>query len=206
MLMEKHKVMEPFLDVPWEELTFKEVKKRTGKSSKSYLYNTLEEFVDREVLEKKKVGRTSVYRLKLELRKVQSIAGMAAEWIGWNRENIPNKDLERISPKIPTAFHSLIVTGSYARGEETKDSDLDVVVICPDGTDTQEVYAELRHECEMNIPTIHLYAFTASEFYQMLVNREENFGKETVRNSLVLSGGSEYYRIINEAIKNGFQG
>lgn len=206
MLLEKHKILAPFLKTPWEELTLKKIRERTGKNSKSYIYNSLEDLVDTGVLDKRKVGRSALYRLNIGSRRVQSLAGAVSEWIAWHRKNLPTEDIERISTDIPPVFYSLIITGSYARGEEDKDSDLDVVLVCPDNTDTQKVYASLRHECELNIPPIHLHAFTASEFYQMLVNDEENFGKETARNNLILNGGEEYYRIISEAVKNGFKG
>jgi len=70
----------------------------------------------------------------------------------------------------------------------------------------EKIYSELRHDCEMNIPTIHLYAFKKSEFIGMLTSQEANYGKEIAKNNLILSGGKEYFRMIDEASKNGFNG
>jgi len=44
------------------------------------------------------------------------------------------------------------------------------------------------------------------EFYEMLINKEENYGKEIARNNLIITGGKEYYAILQEAIEHGFRG
>ena len=58
----------------------------------------------------------------------------------------------------------------------------------------------------LNIPPIHLYTFKKSEFLNMLLDTKANYGKEIAKNNLILSGGKEYYKIVSEAIKNGFNG
>jgi hypothetical protein len=104
------------------------------------------------------------------------------------------------------AFYTLLVTGSYARGAQKKDSDLDMVLICEDSSDPKSVQAELRHQCEMNIPQIHLYVFRKSELVSMLLDKKANYGKEACKNNLVLVGGQEYFRMLGEEISHGFNG
>ena len=58
----------------------------------------------------------------------------------------------------------------------------------------------------MMIPECHPYVFTQTEFYQMLVNKEQNYGKEIAKNNLIVTGGKEYYTILLEAIEHGFHG
>ena len=125
------------------------------------------------------------------------------------REKIlQNKNIEQINKeintKIKTSFYILLLFGSYAKNKQTKNSDIDVVILVCDSMETKKVYAELAHECELNIPPIHLYVFKNSEFFEMLVNKEVNYGKEIVKNNLILYGGQIYFQIIEEAIKNGF--
>lgn len=48
--------------------------------------------------------------------------------------------------------------------------------------------------------------FTRSQFYEMLTNKEENYGKETARNNLIVTGAKQYYDTLMEAIQNGFNG
>lgn len=80
------------------------------------------------------------------------------------------------------------------------------MIICDDAFETKKIYAELKQDCELNIPPIHLYVFKNSEFLKMLLNKEANYGKEIANKNLILFGGEGYYKIISEAVKNGFTG
>ena len=99
-----------------------------------------------------------------------------------------------------------MVAGSYAAGKATKKSDLDVVVLVEDGTETKKILAILKNKGELMIPEVHPYVFTKTEFLKMLLNDEENYGKFVFKNRVILFGAENYYLIIREAIKNGFRG
>ncbi len=206
MLRKEFEVLEQFVKRPWVRLTLKEVKRLSGKKSQSYVYNTLKRFAKEGILKEGKAGNVVLYSLDLSPLKSRVYAGFVAEYIALGQQHIPRKDIERVVDKMPTAFHILIITGSYARKTQKKGSDIDLVVIIDDSVDPKKVYAELRHECEMNIPPIHLYAFKKSEFVSMLTGKKPNYGKEIVKNSIIMSGGDVYYQIIREAMENGFDG
>ncbi|MFA5887886.1 MAG: nucleotidyltransferase domain-containing protein [Candidatus Nanoarchaeia archaeon] len=204
MLKHEYKIIDAFLLAPWKKLTFNEVKKAYGSESKSYVYDILKKLVNNGILNEEKAGNVLLYSLNLGSLKAQVYAGMAAEHKAWNKGHIPFKDLEKLKNKIHTPFYILLITGSYARGKQRADSDMDVVIICDDKEEPKNFYAGLKLLCEMNIPEIHLYTFKKSEFLAMLLNNEANYGKEIAKNCLILAGGREYYAIINEAIHNGF--
>ena len=190
-----------FVKAPWESLTFKQVKERTKKSSESYVFNTLKGFVKEGILTQERIGNNVLYHLHDSL-KAHTYAGIVAEHAGWSKTHIPYDDIERIAKKIQGHF-TLIITGSYAKNKQRKDSDLDIVIITEN---PKKVYAELRHECEMNIPKIHLFAFAKKEVLTMLAEDTSNYGKETVKNNLLLFGADAYFRIITTAIRHGFKG
>ena len=206
MLNKEYEILKPFIDKPWARLTFKEVKTLTRKKSESYVYNSLKRFLIREILKEEHAGNVILYSLNVEASKSRAYAGFTAEFITWNKKNLPFRDLERIMGMIPTSFHISMITGSYASNKQKKDSDLDMAVIVDDTLDAKEIYGELKHACEMNIPLIHLYVFRKSDFLSMLLDQKANYGKEIAKNQLILSGGEEYFDIIREAIKNGFNG
>ena len=66
--------------------------------------------------------------------------------------------------------------------------------------------SQVKLESELMTPEAHPYVFTQSQFYEMLINKEENYGKEIARNNLIVTGGKQYYKILMEAIENGFDG
>ncbi|MBU2637775.1 MAG: nucleotidyltransferase domain-containing protein [Nanoarchaeota archaeon] len=206
MLKKEHEILYVFAKKPWKKLAFREIKILSKKKSESYVFGCLKKMVKQQLLNVEKAGNVSLYSLNLKSLKAQCFAGFAAEFAAWNKKQLPYETISAITTKIPTAFYSLIITGSYASGKQRKDSDIDMVIICDESMDTKQIYAELRHSCEMSIPPIHLYVFKKSEFKLMLADRKANYGKETANNCLLLAGGREYYSIINEAVQNGFNG
>lgn len=204
MLNKEYEVIVPFMLEPWKRFAFKEIKKLSNKTSESYVYNILKKFVKKDILKQEKAGNVILYLLNIQNMRAQAYAGFVAEHITWNKRHIPYRDLTRIASKIPTVFYTFIITGSYARNKQTEKSDIDVTILVDNSVEPKKVYAELRMECELNIPQIHLYAFKASEYLEMLLNKEANYGKEIAKNNLILAGGANYYKLIGEAILRGF--
>ncbi|MBD3361835.1 hypothetical protein GF358_03515 [Candidatus Woesearchaeota archaeon] len=201
MLKTTHKILNIFAEKPWKKHTFKQIKKLSKNKSDSYIYNTLKKFVKTEILQQETAGKTILYSAK-KTQKATAWLQWASEYTAWNQKHIPHKQIEKIIPKIPTNFFTLIITGSYAKKQQKPESDIDIVILCD--KDPQKVYAEIRQKCELSIPEIHPYVFTEKEFYKMLTNKEPNYGKETVNNNFILTGGAAYYQILFEAISNGF--
>jgi predicted nucleotidyltransferase len=206
MLKKEYQILEEFVKKPWKKFTFKEVKKISGKKSESYVYSSLKKFVKFNTLKEERVGNVILYSLNLFLHKTLTYASFVLEHISWNKKYVPYKDLEKIASKIPTKFFTFIIAGSYANNTQKKTSDIDVVILCDNTFETKRIYAELKQDCELNIPLIHLYVFKNSEFLEMLLNKEANYGKEIANKNIILYGGENYFNIISEAIKNGFTG
>ncbi len=206
MLKKEYEIMAVFAKTPWKKFTFREIKKLSGKKSESYVYNSLKKFVKAGLLGEEKAGNVVLYLLNLTSLKSRAYAGFVSEYIAWSQKHIPYRNMEKISKGIPTEFYVLIITGSYARRTQRPDSDLDMVIVCDDSLDPKRIQAEISQDCKLNIPPIHLYVFRKKEFLEMLINKETNYGKEISNNNLILSGGKEYYGIINEAVQNGFNG
>ena len=199
-------MLEDFVEKPWKKFTFKEIKKLSGKKSESYVYASLKNFVKSNILKEERVGNGVLYFLNLDSHKTFAYTGFVSEYISWNKKYIPYKNLEKIASKIPTNFFIFLITGSYANNTQKRDSDIDVVIICDDSLEPKRVYAELKQDCELSIPPIHLYVFKNIEFLNMLLNKEASYGKEIANKNLILFGGEEYYKIISKGIKNGFTG
>lgn len=206
MLKKECYIIKPFVEKPWLKLTFRQVKEYIKSKSESYVYNTLKRLVSEELLKEEIVGKTILYSLNILSLKSAVYAGIAAEHFGWSQKQIPYKDITALSAKVQTNFFVLLITGSYAKNKQTRNSDIDVVILCDDCFEPKKVYAELKHACEINIPKIHLYVFKKSEYLQMLLDTKANYGKEFANNNLVIYGGEIYFKIMAEAIKNGFNG
>ena len=206
VLKKESDILYYFAKEPWKKYTFTELQKASKKKSKSYLSSVLKKFVAGKILKQESVGHLPVYSLNISSLKARIFLGFVLEYYGWNKKHIPYDDLQTIIDKIPYKNYIFIITGSYANGKQTEKSDIDIVVLIEDCCEPKRVYAELSQSCELNIPPVHLYVFKHSEFREMLCNKEANYGKEIVKNYLVLTEGQTYIKLIEEAIENGFDG
>ena len=193
--------MEIFVQNPTITYLFGEVKELINSKSESYTYNSLNSFVKDGVLTKEKKGGLRIYKIS-NTPKAISFLSMIAEYKAWNKKNFPVNSIYDLVKKANIRFFVLLVTGSYAKGNQTSKSDLDVILIVPN--DSKKINSKLRHFCEMNIPQIHLYVFTDEEFKLMLLDEKYNYGKEAVKNNLIFYGAEAYYNILFEVMKNGF--
>ena len=205
-LTEEYAIGTAFLVKPWKKLTLKDIQELSKKKSRSYVYRALNRLKQAKLIEEEQVGKTILYRLKFEKPSAQSYAGFLKETISWNEKHIPSQIIENLRNRMPTKFFVLLVTGSYARGTQNKNSDLDVVIICDDDAEPKSINAELSYEAEMSVPKVHLLTFRKREFLDMLADNKENYGKEIARNNLIFLGGASYYSVMQEAINHGFKG
>jgi len=202
MLKKNYKILDMFAGNPTRGYLLKEVKDYINTKSESYTYNSLNSFVKENVLIKEKKGGVCTYRIA-DSSKAISYLSMASEYKAWNSNNkIPIDCINELAKKSKTCFFVLLVTGSYAKGKQSSKSDLDVVLIVPG--DVKKIIARLKQFCELNIPQIHLYVFTNTEFKQMLLDDKYNYGKEIAKNNLIFYGAEIYYKIMFEVMKNGF--
>lgn len=206
MLKKESEILYWVAKEPWKKYNFTELQRISKKKSRSYLASVLGKLVKDKILKKESLGHIPIYILNLASAKAEVFAGFVLEYHAWNKKHIPYGDLQKIIDKIPYKDYVFIITGSYVKEKQTEKSDIDVVVLIEDCAEPKRVYAELSHYCELNIPSIHLYVFRHKEFIKMLCDKEENYGKETAKNNLILAGGQVYFKVINEAMQNGYNG
>lgn len=194
----------PFIKEPWKDFTLSEIKQLTKNKSHHYVYEALEKFIDETILRKEMRGNTNIYRLDENSRNKDYFA-FAEIAIKEKNMHLPIKVILQIQDKIKDSFYALLVTGSYAKGKQTKSSDLDIAIIIPNNNNKKPYEIALK-EGELTIPEAHGFVFTEEEFYQMLINKEFNYGKECAKNHLIMYGIDAYYRILLRGLQNGFKG
>ncbi|MBI4979990.1 nucleotidyltransferase domain-containing protein [Candidatus Woesearchaeota archaeon] len=205
MLTQENVIIEPFIRKPWKALTFGEVKTRSNNKSDNYVHTTLKKLVKEEILKEQKIGNNIVYSINQAIFALNTI-GFIAEFKAHQAKHLPHKNIQQIIGKINRPYYTFIITGSYAKNKQKETSGVDIVVICDDQQSPNAVLSQIKLESELMVPEFHPYVFTQVQFYEMLINKEENYGKEIARNNLIIAGGREYYAILLEAVKHGFNG
>ncbi|HLC57668.1 MAG TPA: nucleotidyltransferase domain-containing protein [Candidatus Nanoarchaeia archaeon] len=197
-------ILKPFVKEPWKEFTLTEIKARTKNKSHHYVFWALKKFAKLNIITEKKKGNTNIYAINTDNQDLHYLI-ITEAIIKEQRADIPYRNIKQITGKIKNPFYALIIGGSYAEGKQSPSSDLDVAFIIPDSKDKKPYQIALK-EGELMIPEIHGYTFTRKELHQMLVNNEFNYGKELARKHILYYGAEAYYKILFEAMKNGFKG
>ena len=96
---------------------------------------------------------------------------------------------------IKSKLYILLLFGSYAKRTQTKSSDIDLMVICPDGLEDAFEKDISRTARSMPLP-LHPLVFSESQFIEMINAKEPNVGQETLKNNVILYGIEQYYEMV----------
>jgi predicted nucleotidyltransferase len=197
-------LLRAFIKESCREFTFAEIKKISKNKSYHYVYDTLKKFTEKGILKAVKKGNTTLYSLNSDSNDFTYL-NLVESLIRDERKDLPLNVINQIRAKIKDSFYILLICGSYAEGKQKSSSDLDLLIIIPNNKQKKKYEIALK-EGELTVPQVHGYVFSEEEFYLMLINKEFNYGKECSRKHIVIYGGELYYKILFEAVKNGFKG
>jgi len=100
---------------------------------------------------------------------------------------------KEINSKIDTSFFILILFGSYAKGTQTKSSDIDLLFIS-----NEKKFEHKMLDILALLPLkTHALVFTEEEFIRMKDSKKSNVVKEAIENRIILYGTEPYYRLKN---------
>lgn len=143
----------------------------------------------------KKVGKSKVLGLNLPHPTLRSHLAVAA-----NEEKEEFLRKQPIIKKIATELNSkdiVLLFGSYAKGEQTDISDIDILIINKKGEKSLSFSKyELLFKKKINPLFI-----TKSEFIKMLKDKEENLGKQALRDHIVLNNPEAFWELVIDGIQ-----
>src|SRR3989338_6530250 len=88
---------------------------------------------------------------------------------------------------LKSKMYVLLLFGSYAKKTQMKNSDIDLLFICPDGMEQTFEKDIHRISQSMHLP-LHTLFFSESQFIEMAYSRESNVGQEALKNNIILYG------------------
>lgn len=115
------------------------------------------------------------------------------------KELLKDKNLAVMLNDFKNALKSkcyiLLIFGSYAKKTQTKNSDIDLMFIVPDGK--EELFEKDVHRAARSLPLpIHYLVFSEKQFLDMNNAKESNVGQEALKNNIILYGIETYYEMI----------
>ncbi len=189
---------------PFSELTYRDIKRFTGEKSNNTLGKAISLFKEECIITERKVGRSSLLKMNTENNSsLHYIALLSHEQLDKNTR----KSVTTLKKEIgkQTHFFTMAIFGSYASKQQKNDSDLDVVVITCDNRQKKLAETGLHSAEQKSILPIDAHVFTKDEFVEMLVNDEENLGKQIAKKHLAVHNHQLFYDVLKEGMKHGFR-
>ena len=182
------------LDNKKEELTIRAIAQKTSIDYKT-THTIIKDLSKQGIIDTKKVGQTVLCKTNNSFDENIFIAEtMRKEKI------LKNKDIKVIHKYIAetkSIFFVLLIFGSYTSGKNTKNSDIDLLLIADDKNTIESINNKLK----LLPKEIHLVNFSTKEFVSMLKTTDFNVGIEAANNNVILFGIEDYYRILKNAYR-----
>ena len=205
MLTKKQlKILNIFQRNEFKEITWKQVKELSKEKSSSVIQDATKAFLTEGLITERKIGTSKLYAVNHKNNKIYTY------FETFNKENLPKQVLKSIneletSLDSHTLFYSIVIFGSYAVGEQKKDSDLDIAVFIEQEKKRKIVEAVFKSMEFKSFLKIHGHVITKEEFLEMLKVDYENLGKEIARKHLIIHNPNIFYSLIKEGEKHGFK-
>ena len=171
-----------------QEITLKEIRSRS-KLSYEPVYRTLKHLEEKHLVNIKKIGRTLVYSLefKRDLVKMAFILYANERKIIFSEKHLVlSKKLSEIQEET---VDFLSVFGSYAKGNETKNSDIDIICVDSNKNKIENKLKALRYETNFEFAPV---VIPKKEFLKI---EKENihFWEDLVNYGIIFKGYELFY-------------
>lgn len=107
------------------------------------------------------------------------------------------RTIKKYIDELDYPFLIVLIFGSYVKNTKKQGSDIDICII----SDNQDISGELIDRLQLLSLKIEIQKFTTKEFISMIKTKEDNLGKEIVKNNIILYGIENYYNLISKWMK-----
>jgi len=151
-------------------------------------YRTIHRMKDILIIEI--IGKSKVIKLNTENHVVKSHLTVASDE---EKKTFLKKQpiIRKITSELKTK-EIVVLFGSYAKEKQTKKSDIDILIINKDGRkSTSFSKYELLYKKKINPIFV-----TKKEFKKMLKDKEENIGKQALKNHVILNNPEKFWKYV----------
>jgi len=202
------KILRLFYDDVYAEFTINELATKTD-ISYSYVHRQVEELKDKGILivtqhTNRRYCKPNYNNPEVRVGFVKISDQIAKDFLK-KRDKIffiAEKLISILPKKTDFNLLSVVLFGSMAKGTDFKKSDMDLFILVPSKTKYDEIVdmecAALSKGFGVEINPI---ISEPSNLLTMLKDKEENVGKEIIKNKIILFGAEKFWELVLEVIK-----
>ena len=187
----ENKIIKLFIEQK-QSKTIREISKKI-KSDYKITHTAIQRLLNKNILISKTIGKSTLCKLNKSYYGVEIYKAENER----TKSLLKNKNIKQlykeVKEKIKSGFFIFLIFGSYAKGNQTKSSDIDIIFISNEKNFEEKIYNILSL---LPLKT-HNLVFTEEEFIQMKDSKKLNVIKETIENNIILYGIENYYKLKN---------
>ena len=170
-----------------QSFTMLELSKAAGVPYATF-YRTLHRM--KELVKVRRVGKSKTVSLNTDNASIKPYLTISSEE---EKQDFLKKQL--ILGKIASEFNTkdvVVLFGSYAKGSETERSDIDLLIISKGG---EKSLSFSKYEVLFR-KKINPIFVTKKEFEKMLLDKNENVGKQALKNHIILNNPESFWEAV----------
>jgi len=187
-----------------KEYGVRELARAANEKSNNAVQIALRQFLKENIVVERKQGTSRLYKINL-LNDLSYIYVDLIKYEELSKEVVYSIEVLKKEIEKYTFFYSLVIFGSHAIGKQTKKSDLDIAVFIPDKSLESNIKIASNTVKTSTLLPLHIEIITNDEFFEMLINKETNVGKEIAKKHRAVHNTNIFYKIIKKALDNGFK-
>lgn len=180
-----------------EKFSIREIA-RQAKTDYKLVHTSVQRLVKRKIITKQKYGKTQLCEINLAEAISDLMLVEQQRTHQFFEKNTGIKLLvQEIMEKIENPYYTLIIFGSYAKGTQHQQSDIDILMIVPTKEQMGETERTIHSITSIKPFKTHLLIVTTADFKEMVESRESlNVGKEVVKNHIIAYGAEAFYNML----------
>ncbi len=157
-------------------------------------HTTIQKLVKKGVLKKKRQANIDLCSLNLE----DDLASVYfVEMLRTKKFLDKHDDLKTffttVKDKVKNIHYTLVVFGSFAKGKETKTSDVDLLIIAPTHAIGEEIERIVSSEALLLGRKVQSMVLDEKEFVENLASKKLNVVVEAFKNHIIITGVEGFY-------------
>ncbi|MBI5061207.1 MAG: nucleotidyltransferase domain-containing protein [Candidatus Aenigmarchaeota archaeon] len=189
-------IMELFVADPRKRYSIRDISKYIRKQY-APVHTAVQRLAKKEALRKQRIGHTDYCSINLDGD--ASIFCFAEAW-RTKQFKRKNKDIgvivKEVREKLKAHFYVLVLFGSYAKGTQTNNSDVDLLLIADNTSRAEELERVLAGISRLSIKPMHVISMNCQDFMGMVKSKDANAANQAIGNHIIFSGYEEYYRML----------
>ena len=187
----ENKIIKLFIEQK-QPKTIREVSKKI-KSDYKITHTAIQRLLNKNIIISKTIGKSILCKLNKSYYNIEIYKAENER----TKDLLKNKNIKQlykeIKEKVKSSFFIFLIFGSYAKGNQIKSSDMDIMFI------SNEIFFQDKISNILSLLPLktHALVFTEEEFVRMKDSKKLNVIKEAIENNVILYGIENYYKLKN---------